>query len=157
MDNLIEYKEGAQPEDNVRDNIDNQLTFGTGRSYGIEFLVKRTKGKLTGWVSYTLAKTDRKFDELNNGLRFPARYDRRHDLSIVASYRLTDRWEFGASFVYGTSSAFTLPNQRYFVNGEVITEFGSRNGYRLKPFHRGDISVTRHGKEFKEKKRSRFR
>ena len=91
LKNLIEYKEGALPGDNVNDNTDNLLVYGVGWAYGVEFFIKRSFGKLTGWIGYTLAKTERKFEDLNEGNPFPAKYDRRHDLSIVATYKLNER------------------------------------------------------------------
>ena len=142
MNNLVEYREGAAPENDVNDNADNQLVFGDGYSYGAEFFLKKRTGKLNGWIGYTWSKTDRIFDDLNNGLKFPARYDRRHDLSIVAIYDLNDRWKFGATFVYATGSAITLPVQRYVIEGQIVNEFGERNGLRMNPFHRSDISAT---------------
>ena len=81
MTNLIEYKEGVLPEDNTNSSSDDAFVFGTGESYGAEFLVKKNKGKTTGWIGYTISKTTRYFDEVNNGEPFPAKYDRRHDLS----------------------------------------------------------------------------
>ncbi|MFB6306874.1 MAG: TonB-dependent receptor plug domain-containing protein, partial [Flavobacteriales bacterium] len=88
MDNLTNFKNGTQPENTVGNNIDNKLTYGTGRAYGMELFFKKKKGALTGWIGYTLSKSTRKFEKLNNGERFPYEYDRRHDLSIVASYDL---------------------------------------------------------------------
>ena len=85
MTNLIEYREGYLPEDNTNSSSDDSFTFGDGDSYGIEVLLKKNRGKTTGWIGYTLSKTTRYFDEVNNGLEFPAKYDRRHDLSITAT------------------------------------------------------------------------
>ncbi|MFA7274581.1 MAG: TonB-dependent receptor [Crocinitomicaceae bacterium] len=151
LKNLIEYKNGALPSDNVNDNTDNLLTFGTGRSFGIEFFVKRTVGKLTGWIGYTLAKTERKFEAINDGDYFPAKYDRRHDLSAVASYKLSDRWTFGAAFIYATGSTLTLPSSYYIHNQDVLFNYGARNSTRMAPYHRLDISATWYGKTTKTK------
>lgn len=151
MKNLIEYKEGAEPADNVNDNVDNNLTFGQGYSYGAEFFVKKSTGKLTGWVGYTWSKTMRQFDEINEGREFPARYDRRHDLSAVASYKLNDRWTFGAAFVYATGSAITLAQGFYIYEGQIQYEFGDRNSLRMPAFHRADISATYYTNPIKKK------
>ena len=113
MKNLIEYKEVALPGDNVNDNTDNLLVFGTGRAYGIEFFFKKSVGKLTGWIGYTLAKTERTFPDLNEGKVFAAKYDRRHDLSIVGTYKLNERWTFSAAFIYATGNTLTLPTSWY--------------------------------------------
>lgn len=149
LKNLIEYKNGALPSDNVNDNTDNLLTFGTGRSFGAEFFIKRTFGKLTGWIGYTLAKTERKFAAINDGGYFPAKYDRRHDLSLVGSYKLSERWTFGAAFIYATGSTLTLPSSYYIQNQDVLLNYGARNSTRMAPYHRLDISATYYGKTTK--------
>lgn len=142
LKNLIEYKDGSQPSENVSDNTDNLLTFGKGRSYGIEFFIKRNIGKLTGWIGYTLAKTERKFTEINEGNYFPSKYDRRHDVSVVGSYKLSDRWTFGAAFIYATGSTLTLPESYYIQNQDLLFKYGDRNSTRMAPYHRLDLSAT---------------
>ncbi len=149
LKNLIEYKDGAQPSDNVSDNTDNLLTFGTGRSYGIEFFIKRNYGKFTGWIGYTLAKTERKFADINNGNYFPSKYDRRHDMSVVASYKLNDRWTFGAAFIYATGSTLTLPDSYYIQDQDLLFKYGDRNSTRMAPYHRLDLSATLYDKPMK--------
>lgn len=151
MNNLIEFKEGALPADNVNDNTDNLLTFGKGWSYGIEFFLKKTKGKFTGWIGYTWAKTERKFENLNNGETFAAKYDRRHDLSLVGAYDLTKRWSFGGAFIFATGNTLTLPTAWYVQGQDLLFEYGARNSTRMAPYHRLDISVTFKDKEYKEK------
>jgi hypothetical protein len=151
MNNLIEYKEGALPGDNVNDNTDNLLVFGKGWSYGVELFIKRSFGKLTGWVGYTWSKTERKFEELNEGNPFPAKYDRRHDLSIVATYKLNDRWTFGSSFIYATGNTLTLPTSWYVQEQNLLFNYGSRNSTRMAPYHRLDLSATWYDKATKTK------
>lgn len=151
MNNIIEYKEGALPQDNVQDNTDNLLTFGKGWSYGAEFFVKRTVGKLTGWIGYTWAKTERQFADLNFGLPFPAKYDRRHDLSVVTSYKLNDRWVFSGVFIYATGNTLTLPTAWYVQDQDLLFDYGARNSTRMAPYHRLDISATWYGKTYKTK------
>jgi len=114
--------------------------------------VKRRLGKLTGWVGYTWSKTMRQFDEVNEGRAFPSRWDRRHDLSVVTSYELNDRWSFGGTFVYSTGQATTLPVQRYFIEGRVVSQFSDRNGFRMAPYHRLDFAATVKNKATKEVK-----
>ncbi len=152
MQNLVEYAEGSQPENNLNNNTDNQLVFGNGYAYGAEFFFKKAKGNLNGWIGYTWSKNMRQFDDLNLGREFPAQFDRRHDLSIVANYRLNERWEFGAAFVYATGNAITLPVQRYFYEGRIVDVFDERNSFRMAPFHRADVSATLYPKKTRMKK-----
>lgn len=149
FDNLIEYANGAEPQGNGNTNYDAQLVFGTGYSYGAEFFVKKRTGKLTGWAGYTWSKTMRKFPDINDGDEFPSRWDRRHDLSVVLGYEHNKRWSFGASFVYATGQAVTLPVNRYFVEGQLASQFTERNGYRMAPYHRLDLSATLTNKEYR--------
>jgi hypothetical protein len=151
MQNMVEYKENAQPEDNVEDNIDNQLTFGRGYSYGAELFLKKTTGDFNGWIGYTWSKTMRIFDEIDNGLPFPAKYDRRHDLSVALQYDITERLNVGVIFVYATGNAISLPERRTysFFENRVVTVWSTRNGHRMVPYHRLDFSLTYKGKEFK--------
>ena len=139
MQNQIEYEEGYTP--NTLDDTENSFTFGKGKSYGAEFFINKTKGKLTGWIGYTLSWTWRKFAALNFGEQYPAKYDRRSDLSIVALYELNKRWKLSASFVYGSGNAATLPQRFYFVNGILTQEYSRINEYRLPAYHRLDFSA----------------
>lgn len=140
LKNQIEYREGYTPN-NVRDP-EADLVFGTGQAYGAEFFVNKTKGKFTGWVGYTLAWTNRRFALLNNGDPFPAKYDRRHDLSIVANYEFSKKWNASAVFVYATGNAITLPTGYYFIDGKLVQDYSKINQYRIFPYHRLDLSVN---------------
>ncbi|MFY7668044.1 MAG: TonB-dependent receptor [Crocinitomicaceae bacterium] len=151
MDNMIEYKEGAVPGDEVNDNTDNLLVYGKGWAYGIEFFIKKSVGKFTGWVGYTWAKTDRKFPDLNEGLIYPAKYDRRHDLSIVGTYKLNDRWTFSTSFIYATGNTLTLPSSWYVQEQNLLFNYGARNSTRMAPYHRLDLSANWYSKDYKTK------
>lgn len=142
MTNLIEYREGYLPEDNTNSSSDDSFTFGDGESYGIEVLLKKIKGKTTGWIGYTLSNTTRYFDEVNNGIPFPAKYDRRHDLSITATHKLSKSWVLSGVFVYASGNSITLPTERYVIGGDIYTQFTSRNGFRVDPYHRMDIGAT---------------
>jgi hypothetical protein len=142
MDNLIEYKEGALPEDNSNTSSDDSFTFGSGTSYGLEFFVKKRIGKTTGWVGYTISKTTREFENLNDGNPFPAKYDRTHDLSVTATHELNDKWVLSAVFVYATGNTLTPSVDRYLVDGEIAIEYGDRNSYRMPAYHRFDVSAT---------------
>lgn len=139
MQNQVEYKEGYTP--NSIDDTENSFTFGKGWSYGAEFFVNKTKGRLTGWVGYTLSWTWRKFPDLNFGNKYPAKYDRRNDMSIVAIYEINKKWRLSASFVFGTGNAATLPERFYIVDGILTQEYSKINEYRLPSYHRLDIAA----------------
>lgn len=139
MQNQIEYQEGYTP--NTLEDTENYFTFGKGWSYGSEFFINKTRGKLTGWVGYTLSWTWRQFPGLNFGNKYPAKYDRRNDLSIVALYERNKRWKMSATFVYGSGSAATLPQRFYLVNGVLTQEYSRINEYRLPSYHRLDIAA----------------
>jgi len=150
MQNQIEYKEGYTPS---LSDPEQEFVFGKGWSYGAEFFINKTKGRLTGWVGYTLSWTWRKFAEVNSGVKFPAKYDRRHDMSAVANYELNKRWKLGAVFTYGTGNATTLPERFYIINGALTQEYSAVNQYRLKAYHRLDLSATLAPREKKLKKK----
>jgi len=139
MQNQIEYKEGYAPTG--LDDTENSFVFGKGWSYGAEFFVNKTKGRLTGWAGYTLSWTWRKFEALNFGNKYPAKYDRRNDMSIVAIYELSKKWKLSASFVFGTGNAATLPERFYIVSGILTQEYSRINAYRLPAYHRLDFAA----------------
>jgi hypothetical protein len=139
MQNQIEYQEGYTP--NTLEDTENFFTFGKGWSYGSEFFINKTKGRLTGWVGYTLSWTWRKFPQLNFGEKYPAKYDRRNDLSVVGLYELNKRWKLSATFVYGSGNATTLPQRFYLVNGVLTQEYSRINEYRLPAYHRLDFAA----------------
>ena len=139
MQNQIEYKEGYTP--NSLEDTENSFVFGKGWSYGSEFFINKVKGRFTGWLGYTLSWTWRQFDDLNFGLKFPAKYDRRNDISVVALYELNKKWKLSATFVYGTGNAVTLPQRFYIIDGVLTQEYSSINQYRLPSYHRLDASA----------------
>ena len=140
MQNQIEYEEGYIP--NTINDIENSFTFGKGWSYGSELFINKVKGRFTGWIGYTLSWTWRKFPGLNFGNKYPAKFDRRHDLSIVAIYEMNKKWKFAATFVYGSGNAATLPQRFYIFNGVLTQEYSRINEYRLPSYHRLDLSAT---------------
>jgi TonB dependent receptor/TonB-dependent Receptor Plug Domain len=151
LSNQLEFKPGANLLLNA--NLENEMIFGKGKAYGLELFLNKKLGKLTGWVGYTLSRTERTFDAINGGKAFPYRYDRTHDLSIVANYPLSKKWEVSAVFVYGTGNALTLPvgrftynlsyntteNQPIFTN---INLYDKINDFRMPAYHRLDISFA---------------
>ena len=145
LQNQIEFKNGYTPA--LNEETERNFVYGRGYSYGAELFIKKRYGDLSGWIGYTWSKTMRVFDDINNGEPFPAKFDRRHDLSVVASYELNKRWSFSGTFVYGTGNAFTMPESFYLIEGNIISEYGARNAYRLAPYHRMDLAVVLKGKE----------
>ena len=154
MNNLIEFAEGALPEDGVNDNTDNSFVFGDGWSYGAEFFLKKRTGDFTGWIGYTISKTERLFPDINQGKVYPVIYDRRHDLSVVLSYQINKRLTLAGTFVYATGNAITVQTGSYLIDGTLNTIYSERNSFRIKPYHRADISLTVKGKESKKFKSS---
>ncbi|RZM26452.1 MAG: TonB-dependent receptor [Pedobacter sp.] len=144
LQNQIDYKNGAQLQAN--ENVESQLVYGEGRAYGLELFLKKRTGKFNGWIGYTLSKTERKFNEINNGKYFPSRQDRTHDVSLVGIYQLTKRWNFSASFIYGTGNAVTYPAGKYQLNGITRFYYDSRNSSRMPATHRLDLGATLDGK-----------
>lgn len=146
MQHQVLFKQGTQLL--VSSDINQSLTFGRGWSIGLEAYARKTTGRLTGWISYTLSKTTQQFDALNNGQAFPFAYDRRHNLAIVGSYELTPRWTLAGNFIFYTGRPYTLPVGRVEVGGgsslynDIYADYSTRNNARLRPYHRLDISAT---------------
>ncbi|MGD1842990.1 MAG: TonB-dependent receptor plug domain-containing protein [Thermonemataceae bacterium] len=142
MSNQIDYVDGAQVL--LNDDLEGELLYGQGRSYGVELFIRKAKGRLNGWVSYTLSRSERQIDGINQNDWYPAKYDRTHNLSVVSLFDLNQNWTLGANFTYTTGVATTFPNARYEVDGLIVphnTE-NSRNNYRVPDYHRLDFSAT---------------
>ncbi len=163
MNDIIGYKPGASfllIED--LENVDqfsweDTVMRGQGWSYGAEFLLQRKMGKLSGWIGYTLSWTQHQFDEDNGGRKYDARYDRRHDVSVVAIYKITDNITLSGTWVYGTGNAINLPMSEYeqeFTNNNKkllndnyrALSYGDKNSFRMRPYHRLDLGVQFHKK-----------
>jgi hypothetical protein len=147
MQNQIDYKNGADIF--LNEQVESQLVFGKGRSYGTELFIKKKSGKLHGWISYTLSKTERTFDDIMEGKTFPAKQDRRHDLAIVVVYSLGKRWTISGNWIYYTGNAVTFPAGKYEIEGTTVNMYTDRNGHRMPAYHRLDIGVSLKGKERK--------
>ena len=145
--NVIDYRDGA--EVTLNPNVEAELLFGIGRAYGLELLLKKKTGKFTGWVSYTLSKTENQITGINNGEWFSAKQDRTHDVSVVLMYKLNERLNFSGSWVYYTGNAVTFPSGKYEIDGQVINQYTERNGYRMPNYHRMDLGITLHNKKTK--------
>ncbi len=148
LKNQIDYKNGAELIANAE--VESELLYGKGRAYGLELYAKKTKGRLTGWISYTLAKTERQFDALNGGNYFPAKQDRTHDLSLVGIYNFSSRWTFSANYVYSTGNAVTYPAGKYSTGGLTTYYYTERNANRMPYTSRLDISATLKARETKK-------
>lgn len=147
----VYYKKLQNQIDYVRNSdlllnkyFEGDLLFGNGRAYGTELYVKKNKGKLTGWFSYTLARTERKIEGINNNGWFPARFDKTHNLSVVALYQLNDRWSFSSNFAFNTGTPATFPTNRFEWGGWALPQNvnDSRNAARIPAYHRLDLGAT---------------
>lgn len=146
MDNLVEYRDNSSFGDLVNDNPDNIMVLGSGRSYGAEFFIKKRLGKITGWIGYTLSWTERfNFDKnlvSYDGDFFYPRYDRRHDISVTATWEISKRWTLSGVFVYSTGNVLAVPSEFYFLGDDIIPYFTDRDNFRMVPYHRLDLSAT---------------
>ncbi len=140
LQNQLDYKDGA--EINTLADIESALLYGIGRAYGIELLFKKKEGVLTGWVSYTLSKTERKINGINQNNWYNAKQDRTHDLSIVGVYTINSSWSVSSVFVFNTGDAVTFPTGKYLIQGQTLYQYASRNANRMPSNHRMDLSVT---------------
>jgi hypothetical protein len=140
MQNQIDYKNTADLQAN--ENVEAELVYGKGKAYGLELYLKKRVGRLNGWISYTLSRSKRKFDEINNGQWFAARQDRIHDVAIVGMYQLSKRWSISGTFIYNTGNAVTFPSGKYSIGGKSTWYYTERNGYRMPDYHRLDLGAT---------------
>jgi len=140
--NQVDYIDNADIFFN--EELEGDLLSGDGRAYGLELFLKKNRGKYTGWISYTLSRSERKVEGINNDDWYPSRFDRMHNLSVVGSYQWNDKWSFSANFVYSTGTPATFPTNRYEIQGIVVPHNvdNKRNNYRIPAYHRLDISAT---------------
>ncbi len=147
LNNQVDFKEGAQLF--VNENLNQEFIFGDGYSYGAEMYVEKKKGKVTGWIGYTLAWSWREFQDVNGGERYSPRFDTRHDISVVALYEISKRWTVTGTWVYTSGNPISLSIGRFSVQdvqgGEanfVVPVFTDRNNYRMPAYHRLDLGVV---------------
>ncbi len=138
--NQIEYKNGAEVLANV--NVEGELLYGKGRAYGIELMLRKKTGRLTGWVAYTYSRSERQVDGLNKGQYFSARQDRPHDVTIVGMYDINKKWNFSATWLYYSGNAVTFPSGKFSINNQTVYVYTERNAYRMPDFHRLDIAFN---------------
>ncbi len=146
--NQIDYRNGAELI--LNNEVEGELVYGSGKAYGVELQIEKKKGKFTGWLSYTLSRSLRQFDDINEGREFSARQDRIHDISIVLMYRVNKAIALSSSWVYNTGDAATFPSGGYEVNGTFVPYYTERNGYRMPDYHRLDFGFTWYMKDRKK-------
>ena len=139
LENQLDFKDGSSLQEIF---VEKQLLFGKGRAYGLEFLYKKNIGNLHGWLAYTLSKTEKQINGINNDKWYPAKQDKRHDFSLVAMYKINPKWSISSAYVFQTGSAITFPTGRYSLDGQQILQYTKRNGSRMPDYHRLDISVN---------------
>ncbi len=145
MQNQIDYRNGANTRAN--DKIEGELLIGTGRAYGAEFFLKKKYGRFNGWLGYTISKTERKINGINNNEWYNAKQDKTHDISIVGIYEITPKWTLSGTWIYNTGNAVTFPSGKYYIDNQVNFLYSERNGYRMPANHRLDLGAT-HTKTF---------
>jgi hypothetical protein len=148
MQNQLDYKDGTNI--NTIADVESSLLYGVGRAYGFEFLAKKKIGLFSGWVSYTLSKTERKIDGINDGNWYNAKQDRTHDVSIVTILELNPKWTVSGVFVYSTGNAVTFPTGKYALGEQTIYQYANRNANRMPDYHRLDLSATYENKNKKK-------
>jgi hypothetical protein len=155
MNNLLTYKDGVATLSSASDWQTQVETNGTGKSYGLEFLLQKTRGPVTGWIAYTYSKTTRQFENKNFGRPYPFKYDRTHDISIVYLQKIKSNIQFSATWVYGTGNPYTLATGKFKMMPEVINElvnesnylnygqvYNDLNSYRMRAYHKLDIGIN---------------
>jgi len=140
MKNQIDFRDHAELL--LNPEIEGEFRSGDAWSYGLEFLVRKQTGKFTGWISYTLSKTERKIPEINQGKVYPASYDKPNNIAVVLSYDISKKFNVAANWVYSTGAAVTFPIGRYEYEGMIVPIYSDRNEYRLPDYHRMDLSLT---------------
>ncbi len=145
MNNQIDFKDHAQLL--INPMLEGELRFGYGEAYGLELLVRKQTGKLTGWIAYTLSRSVRYFDDINDGKAYLSPFDKPHDVAIVADYQFTKRISASASWVYSSGSTATFPTGRFIYGNVIAPVYSDRNDYRLPDYHRLDLGLTINEKE----------
>jgi hypothetical protein len=153
MQNQFDFIDGASPIFN--NSPETIILNGDARSYGLEFMVRKSEGRFTGWISYTLSKAERRTPGvdggrgINNGAYYSTNYDKPHNVAITGNYTISEKWSISANFIYQSGRPATYPESKYSFNGLSIPEYSERNAYRLPDYHRFDIAATLKGKQTK--------
>ena len=138
--NATEFNQSFIDNDNVI--FTDKIFYGKAKAYGLEFMLKKNSGRFTGWLSYAIGRSERKFDNIDEGRTFSAKFDRTHDLSVLGSYTFNKKWDASMTFIYATGNTYTQPSSWYFMNGVPVKEYGKYNGARMPDYSRIDISVN---------------
>ncbi|MEM8895762.1 MAG: hypothetical protein AAGC88_14360, partial [Bacteroidota bacterium] len=149
--NQIDYIDGADLL--INEFLEGDLLSGIGRAYGLEIYAKKNVGRLNGWVSYTLGKTELKVDGINQGEWYNTRFDQTHNFKIALFYELNERWSLSTNFTYLSGTPTTFPTARFEQQGYVIpyNDNDERNNIRIPDYHRLDIAATLKGKKYNRK------
>jgi hypothetical protein len=151
---IVDYKNGADLLFNSA--VEKELLIGNSRAYGLELFVKKDIGNLSGWIGYTLSKSEKRVEgnfigeSINEGKYFPTDFDRTHDFSAAIIYHMNKRWTFSSNFVYYTGRPFSFPDSKYSVDGLIVPHYSNRNLQRLSPYHRLDIAARLEGKSVRK-------
>jgi len=137
---VVDFKDHADLF--LNENLEGELRFGRGYSYGLELMLRKTSGAFNGWVSYTLSKSMRQVNDINNGNWYRSPYDKPHNISTLLSYDLSSKWSFSACWVYGSGTPVTYPTGRFQVENNYVPIYSGRNEYRYPAYHRLDLSAT---------------
>ncbi|MBG0860721.1 MAG: TonB-dependent receptor [Bacteroidales bacterium] len=148
--NTIDYEDGA--EIIFAEHVESQILSGKGRSYGLELYIKKKYSDFTGWISYTLSKTENKIEGINNFSWYPVKYDKTHDFSITLSYKMGKRLVTSSIWTFATGNATTFPSGKYLVDNNQVPFYTERNGYRMPPYHRLDLNLALYGRNYKKYK-----
>jgi hypothetical protein len=142
LQNQVDYVDGADLL--LNELLEGELLRGDGRAYGAEFYIRKTTGNLTGWISYTLSRSERQVNGVNNNEWFPVRFDRLHNLYVVLQYKISEKWDASANFVFSSGTPTTFYSNQYSVQGYIVPDIGSnaRNNVRNPNYHRMDVSAT---------------
>jgi len=146
--NNPDYEDGAEIIFN--EHVESQILIGKGRSYGLELYLKKNYGNITGWISYSISKTENKIDGINNHNWYPVKYNQTHDVSIVMIYKIGHRLSLSGVWNYATGNAVTFPSGKYVINNVAVPYYSARNGYRMPAYHRLDFNLTLNGKNRKK-------
>jgi len=156
ISNEIDFKNGARLI--LNKNLEQVIIPGIGRAYGVELMIKKSSGDLTGWLAYTYSRSFKKMDgefaeeKINNGNWYPSNYDKPHDLTLVLNYKMSRRFTFSTNFTYSTGRPVTLPEYKYSIGSYEVIYFSERNKYRLPDYHRLDMALTYEGSLLKRQK-----
>ena len=145
MANTVDYEDGAEIIFNQ--HAESQILRGKGRSYGMELYIKKKYGVFSGWISYTLARTENRIEGISDFSWYPVRYDKTHDLSIVAMQKIGKRLTLSCVWTYATGNAVTFPSGKYELQNSPVPYYTERNGYRMPAYHRLDASLSLSGKK----------